>query len=78
MPKAYWVVTYRSVSNPQKLAAYAELAVAATAPFGARFLARGNPALAYEDGLKERTVITEYPSLERLPLRTAVLLIEKL
>ena len=58
MPKAYWVVTYRSVSNPQKLAAYAELAAAATAPFGARFLARGNPAVAYEHGLKERTIIT--------------------
>jgi uncharacterized protein (DUF1330 family) len=64
MPKAYWVVTYRSVSDPQKLAD-AKLAVAATAPFGARFLARGNPAVAYENGLKERTVITEYPSLEK-------------
>ena len=40
MPKAYRVVTYRSVSNPQKLAAYAELAVAATAPFGAPFSPR--------------------------------------
>ena len=65
MPKAYWVVTYRSVSDPQKLAAYAKLAVAATAPFGARFLARGNPAVAFEHGLKERTVITEYPSREK-------------
>jgi hypothetical protein len=27
MPKAYAVVTYRSVSNPEKLAAYAKLAV---------------------------------------------------
>jgi uncharacterized protein (DUF1330 family) len=51
MPKAYWVVTYRSVSDPQKLAAYAELAVAATAPFGARFLARGNPAAIHEHGV---------------------------
>ena len=52
MPKAYWVVTYRSVSDPQKLAAYAELAVAATTPFGARILSRGNPAVVHEDGLK--------------------------
>jgi len=52
MPKAYWVVTYRSVSDRQKLAAYAELAVAATATFGARILARGTPAVVYEDGLK--------------------------
>jgi uncharacterized protein (DUF1330 family) len=57
------IVTYRSVSDRQKLAAYAELAVAATATFGARILARGTPAVVYEDGL--RTVITEYPSLER-------------
>jgi uncharacterized protein (DUF1330 family) len=65
MPKAYSVVTYRLVSDRQKLAAYAELAVAATAPFGARILARGTPAVVYEDGLKERTVIIEYPSLEK-------------
>ena len=50
MPKAYWVVTYRSVSDPQKLAAYAKLAVPATAPFGARFLARGTPQLLMNTG----------------------------
>ena len=44
MPKAYWVVCYRSISDPQKLAAYAKLAPAATAPFGARYLARGTAA----------------------------------
>ena len=38
MPKAYAVVTYRSVSDPEKLAAYAKLALPAVAPFGARFL----------------------------------------
>ena len=36
MPKAYAVVTSRSVSNPEKLAAYAKLAGPAVAPFGAR------------------------------------------
>jgi uncharacterized protein (DUF1330 family) len=36
MPKAYAVVTYRSVSDPEKLAAYAELALPAVKPFGAR------------------------------------------
>ena len=29
MPKAYAVVTYRSLSDPEKLAAYAKLAVPA-------------------------------------------------
>jgi uncharacterized protein (DUF1330 family) len=65
MPKAYAVVTYRSVSDPEKLAAYAKLAGPAVAPFGVRFLARGNAAVAREHGLKERTVVAEYPSLEK-------------
>ncbi len=65
MPKAYWVVSYRSISDPQKVAAYARLAPAATAAFGARYIARGTAAAAYEDGRKERIVITEYPSLEK-------------
>jgi len=65
MPKAYAVVTYRSISDPEKLAAYAKLAGPAVAPFGARFLARGNAAVAREEGVKERTVVVEYPSLER-------------
>ena len=65
MPKAHAVVTYRSISDPEKLAAYAKLAGPATVPFGARFLARGNATVAREQGLKERTVVVEYPSLER-------------
>jgi len=40
MPKGYWVTCYRSISDPQKLAAYAKLAPLAIAPFGGRYLAR--------------------------------------
>ena len=65
MPKAYAVAAYRSISDPQKLAAYAELAGPAIAPFGARFLARGNATLVLEHGLKQRTVIVEFPTLEK-------------
>ncbi len=65
MPKAYWVVSYRAISDPQKLAAYAKLAPAATAPFGARYLARGTAAAAFEAGVKERIVITEFPSVQQ-------------
>ena len=50
MPKAYWVVSYRSISDPQKVAAYAKLAPAATAAFGARYVARGNAVAAHEAG----------------------------
>lgn len=62
--KAYWVTTYRSISNPDALAAYAKLAPTAIAPFGGRYLARGTAAAAYEAGLKERIVISEFPSVE--------------
>jgi uncharacterized protein (DUF1330 family) len=66
MPKAYWVVSYQSISDPQKLAAYAKLLQpGAMASFGPRVLARGNAVAAYERGLKERVVIVEYPSLEK-------------
>jgi uncharacterized protein (DUF1330 family) len=65
MPKAYWITCYRSISDLQKLAAYAKLAPAATAPFGGRYLVRGTPAAAYEAGVKERIVISEFPSVAK-------------
>jgi uncharacterized protein (DUF1330 family) len=65
MPKAYWVTCYRSISDPQKVAAYAKLAGGATAPFGARYIARGSAMHAFEAGQKERTVIAEFPSAEK-------------
>ena len=65
MPKAYMVVSYHSISDPQKLAAYAKLAPAATAPFGARYLARGTAVAAFEAGLKDRIVIAEFSSAQQ-------------
>ncbi len=64
MPKGYWVTIYRSISDPAKLAKYAELAPKATSPFGCKYLARGTAANAYEAGLKQRIVISEFPSVE--------------
>ena len=63
--KAYWVTSYRSISNHEALAAYAKLAGPAIAPFGGRYLARGTAATAYEAGLKERIVISEFPSVDQ-------------
>ena len=63
MAKAYMVVTYRSISNPEALAAYAKLAGPAVQAAGGRFLVRGTPAKTYEAGMMERTVVVEYPSL---------------
>jgi uncharacterized protein (DUF1330 family) len=65
MPKAYWVATYRSVKDPDKLAAYAKLAGPAIQAGGGRFLARGNAAKAYEQGLTQRVVIIEFDSVEK-------------
>ena len=65
MPKGYWVTIYRKISDPAKLAAYAEKAPKATAPFGGTYLARGTAANAYEAGLKDRIVISEFPSVEQ-------------
>ena len=63
MPKAYWVSSYRSISNPDAVAAYAKLAGPALAAAGARFLARGVAAQVYEAGIKQRIVIAEFDSV---------------
>lgn len=63
MAKAFWVGTYRSISNPDALAAYAKIAGPAIEGAGGRFLARGVAAKAYESGLLQRTVIIEFDSV---------------
>ena len=63
MAKAYWIATYRSVRNPDALAAYAKLAGPAIEAGGGRFLARGTAAKAYELGIEQRTVLIEFPSV---------------
>jgi uncharacterized protein (DUF1330 family) len=65
MAKAYWVVTYKSIKNPDKLAAYAKLAGPAIQGAGGRFLVRGSPAKVYEQGVSQRTVVTEFESLAK-------------
>jgi uncharacterized protein (DUF1330 family) len=63
MPKAYWISAYRSIHDPQALAAYAKLAGPALQSAGGRFLARGTPAQVYEGGLNQRTVVLEFESV---------------
>ena len=65
MPKAYWVVTYRSVKNPEVWTAYAKLAMPAIQASGGRFLIRNKPAKTYEAGLNERVVLVEFDSLDQ-------------
>ena len=64
MAKGYWISAYHSVSDPDKLAAYAKLAGPAIEAAGGKFIARGVAARAWEAGVKQRTVIIEFPSVE--------------
>jgi uncharacterized protein (DUF1330 family) len=64
MAKAYWIAFYRSIKNPDALAAYAKLAGPAVQAAGGRFLARGMPAKVYEAGLNQRTVVIEFESVQ--------------
>lgn len=65
MAKAYWINTFRSVTDPQKLAAYVELAGPVMRACGGRFLARGQPARVFEAGVMERTVVIEFDSVDQ-------------
>jgi uncharacterized protein (DUF1330 family) len=65
MAKTYWIATYRSISNPDKLAAYAKLAGPAITAGGGTFLVRGTPAKTYEAGLNQRTVVVAFDSLDQ-------------
>ena len=65
MPKAYSVVTYRSITNPDAWKAYARIAVPAIEASGGRFLALNNPAKTYESGMNQRVVLVEFENLDK-------------
>jgi uncharacterized protein (DUF1330 family) len=65
MAKVFWIAQYRSVSNPEALAAYAKLALPAIRAAGGRFVARGVPLAVKEAGLMQRTVVVEFDNLEK-------------
>jgi uncharacterized protein (DUF1330 family) len=65
MPKAYWVVTYRSVKNPEAWKAYAKLAVPAIESSGGRFLARSNPAPRAGSHQPRMFLLVEFDSLDK-------------
>ena len=64
MKKAYWIAFYRSISDNEKLAAYAALALPAIQAAGGQFLARGMPDAVKEAGENNRTVLVQFDSLE--------------
>ncbi|MFE0173208.1 DUF1330 domain-containing protein [Streptomyces sp. NPDC059002] len=65
MPKGYWVSAYRTISDPEKLAAYNELARLAVEPGGGRTFVLGGRVVARDAGIAERTVLVEFDSFEQ-------------
>ncbi|MFJ4877174.1 DUF1330 domain-containing protein [Streptomyces sp. NPDC088745] len=65
MPKGYWVSVYRTVSDPERLAAYDRLAGPAVEAGGGRVLASGGRVAAREAGNMHRVVLIEFDSLDR-------------
>jgi uncharacterized protein (DUF1330 family) len=64
MPKAYWINMFTAIHDQERLTAYARLAGPAMEAAGGRFLARGNPAAAFEAGTMLRTTLIEYASVD--------------
>jgi uncharacterized protein (DUF1330 family) len=65
MAKGYWISCYRSISDPEALAAYAKLAGPAIQAAGGRFIVRGTPVKTYEHGLNQRIVVVEFESVAK-------------
>ena len=64
MPKAY-VIVDMEVIDPERYAAYRELAAPAVEAGGGRYLARGGATEVFEgDRVPHRTVILEFPDME--------------
>jgi uncharacterized protein (DUF1330 family) len=64
MAKGYWVTFYHSVKDPAVLSEYAKRATPVVAAHGGRFLSRGAAVKVYEAGVKQRSVIVEFDSVE--------------
>ncbi|MFD7071381.1 DUF1330 domain-containing protein [Streptomyces sp. NPDC059913] len=65
MPKGYWVSAYRTISDPEKLAAYNKLAAAAVKAAGGRTFVRDGRVVAHDAGIAERTILIEFDSFEQ-------------
>lgn len=65
MAKGYWVSAYRTISDPEKLAAYNELAAPAVKAGGGRVLSRGARIVVHDAGIAQRTLLIEFDSFEQ-------------
>jgi len=65
MAKGYWVSVYPAISDPERLAAYNELARTAVQAGGGRTLSRGGRVVAREAGITQRVVLIEFDSFDQ-------------
>ena len=63
--RGYWVVCYKSVSNPAALSEYTKLAGTALEALGGRVIVGGKPAETHEAGVDQLVVVVEFENLEK-------------
>jgi uncharacterized protein (DUF1330 family) len=63
--RGYWVVCYKSVSNPAALSEYTKLAGTALEALGGRVIVAGKPAETHEAGVDQLAVVVEFENLEK-------------
>jgi uncharacterized protein (DUF1330 family) len=63
--KGYWVVCYKSVSNPTTISEYAKLAATALEALGGRVIVGGKPAKTHEAGVDQSVVVVEFETVEK-------------
>jgi uncharacterized protein (DUF1330 family) len=62
---AYWINTFREIRDQEKVDAYVALGGPAVRAAGGTFLARGTAAAAFEQGIRERTTLIVFDSVEQ-------------
>ena len=66
MKKGYWVVTYRSISDGEKLKEYGKVAGPAIQAAGGKTLVRTSDGIEpHESGLAQRVVLIEFESFAK-------------
>ena len=65
MSKSYWVATYQTIGDLEKLKKYAEVVTPVIKSFGGQALVRGGKYQVLEGDNFIRTVIWEFPSYQK-------------
>ena len=65
MPKGYFLSAHRSPADPEKRAAYLELAGPAMLKAGGKVLASTSDIVAHEKGISQQTVLVEFETFEK-------------